>query len=141
MLFQLKERKRRETGLILSNDPVIATYTLDSSYVAYRTIIEAGEEVSRKVLPLGAVVAFNPATRKVVPNYTSYGFTAVGPIVGDADCGGETLYDVHDTEVGVVWDGVVNQEAVFDNGSFNNVLDATRSALAERVQFVKEKYF
>jgi hypothetical protein len=116
--------------ILASGQHVIATYTIDTAYVTPVTLAD-GE--SRKVLWEGTVLALNPTNNQAVPNYTSYGFQALGVLLQQVD--------VHDgDEVGpVVFRGDVIEDYCSDNGTFGTVLAATKTALADRIQFVLEK--
>ncbi len=137
--FDLKIRRNRPTRILADQNRVLATYTLDSSYITPLELI--GKKTlktpdTRKVLPRGTVVALNPSTLMAVPNYTSYNFGELGVIIKDADC--DTGPFVHDTEIEVVWRGDVMEKHLWDNGTFGTVLDATKTALVSRIAFVKE---
>jgi hypothetical protein len=74
-------------------------------------------------------MALNPADSKIVPNYSTYGFSAVGVLV--------TQVDVNDgdQEATVLWRGDVAEAHCTDNGTFGTVLAATKTTLADRIQF------
>jgi hypothetical protein len=115
--------------ILASNHKVIATYTLDSDYVTEVTLADGS---SRKVLWEGQVLAVNPTGRTVVPNYTTYGFSALGVLLQMAD-----VTDGDDV-VPVVFHGDVIEDYCTDNGTFGTVLSATKNALQHRIQFVSE---
>ena len=129
-MFDLVSRTNRRDDVSYTRREIIASYTLDSSYVASYEIYYGDTEVWRKVQPLGSVLALSPATRKVVPNFASYGFEAVGVLLDDA------MVEYGDKEVNVLYKGVVNEKAVWDDGQYQNVLQATRDALADRLTFI-----
>jgi len=116
-------------NLIAGGEPVVASYTVDYQYVTEITLPGSGD--SRKVIQEGQVVSLDPSSRKVVPNYSAYGFTAVGVNIQDVDVtdGDEAL--------GVVWDGVLAEPVCIDNGVLGTVLSATKTALADRIQFTR----
>lgn len=87
-------------------------------------------------MPVGSIVAYNPSTGKVVPNYTSYGFGVVGCITNDADCGEQGAPETSDQQVGVVIRGVVWEDRMWDNGTYGAVLQATKTVLS-RITFTK----
>lgn len=106
---------------------VIATYTLDSTYITPVTLPGSDSE---PVLHEGTILALNPANGLVVPNYTSYGFGVVGVLYQAAD----TRYG--NVEVPVVFDNAEIVEAdCADNGTFGTVLAATKTALSGRINF------
>ena len=128
----MKARPNRSSTILADPQYIIATYTLDKDWISPLTLLD---DTTRKFLPLGSVVAYNPTTGKVVPNYTSYGFGAVGVIKFDADCGNANVN--YDAIVDVVWRGDVLETHCWDNGTYGEVLDATKAALCERIAFVK----
>lgn len=132
--FTIKSGKSRPSAVFASERRVVATYTLDKDYVANLTLADG---TTRKVLPLGTVMALNPADDKVVPHYTTYGFGQVGVLLYDADCGEETAGYNYDRIVNVVWEGEVYENHCWDNGTFGSVLNATKDALSPRISFVK----
>ena len=132
--FVLKSRKDRPSTITAGRRRVIATYTLDADYV---TALTLEDETTQKVLPLGTVLALNPSTDKVVPNYTSYGFGALGVLLYDADCGETTDGYNYDRIVNVVVYGEVLEKHCWDNGTFGSVLNATKASLSPRISFVK----
>ncbi len=85
---------------------------------------------SRKVLWEGQVLGMNPANSKVVPQYASYGFAALGVLL--------QFIDVHDGDevVPVVYRGDVIESYCTDEGSFGSVQSATKTTLADRIQFI-----
>jgi hypothetical protein len=115
--------------ILASGNAVIATYTLDSNYVTEATLADG---TTRKIAWEGTVLGLNPADSTVVPNYTTYGFTAVGVLLQMAD-----VQD-GDSEVPVVFRGDVIESYCSDNGTFGTVLAATKTALADRVQFTAQ---
>lgn len=134
-MFDLKKKRNRNLDFVIEQK-VVATYTIDQSYVStYELVGEPKETI--KVLPGGYVVAFNPENQKIVPHYTSYGFSQVGVTLDDVSLG-ESDSDYHDREVSVLWRGVVLEDFIWDNGDYGNVLQATREALNERISFVDE---
>ena len=108
----------------------IASYTLDSSYVSSYQVWWGDTKTTRKIQPLGSIMALNPANRKVVPNFTSYGFGVIGILAKDA------MAEYGDVEVPIIFTGVVNEKAVWDDGEYQNLLQVTRDALADRIKFV-----
>lgn len=138
MLFPLKLNRRRTGILLASEQYTLASYTLDQRYVTKQEY--QGEPFREsKILPGGSVLALDPSSSKVVPNYTTYGYGAVGVLNVDADCGNGNW--TRDVEVDVIFRGDVFEDQCWDNGTFGSILAATRSALSKRVQFVKEKNF
>ena len=115
--------------IFVSNVKVIATYTLDHDYVTEATLADG---TSRKVLWEGQVLGLNPANSKVVPNYTTYGFAAVGVLIQTID-----VQDGDDV-VNVAWRGDIDENACTDNGTYGTVLAATKSTLTDRIQFTKK---
>lgn len=113
--------------ILASSNYVATTYTFDSSYV---TPVTLADGTTRKVLREGTVVAINPANSKAVPNYTSYAFGVHGVLLSQVD--------VHDgDELGaVVFRGDLIEDLCSDNGTFGTVLAATKTSLANRIQFV-----
>lgn len=134
-MFDLKIKPDRDTGFVYHAD-AIATYTVDQSYIATYDLVADPPE-SEKVLMAGYVMALDPTTQKVVPNYTTYGFEPVGVAMDDVWLGSSST-DFHDREINLLWRGMVNERLIWDNGDFNNVLQATKDALIERIDFVKE---
>jgi hypothetical protein len=116
----------RRDILASSNGLVIATYTVDTTYATEVTLND-GE--SRKVIWAGTVMALRPSNSKAVPNYTTYGFTALGVLLQDAD-----VQD-GDEVAPIVFRGDVIEDYCSDNGTFGTVLSATKTALADRIQF------
>ena len=90
---------------------------------------------SRKIGLAGSVLALNPTSNKLVPNFTSYGFAAAGVLLHDADCGNPG--DPHDAVVDMLWRGLVLEKRCWDNGVYGEVLSATKDVLADRIIFVK----
>ncbi len=115
--------------VLASSNYVTATYTIDNRYVTEVTLADGA---SRKVLWEGQIMAVDPSSSKVVPNYTTYGFTALGPLL--------QFSDVHDgdSEAPVVFRGDIIEAYCTDNGTFGTVLAATKTALADRIQFTAE---
>jgi hypothetical protein len=113
--------------ILASSLYVATTYTVDKDYV---TPVTLADGTTRKVVPEGTIVAYDPSTGKVVPNYTTYGFTALGPLLREVD--------VHEAdELGaVVYRGDITESLCSDNGTFGTVLAATKTALGDRVHFV-----
>jgi len=134
-MYDLKIKRNRPLDFVIEQK-VVATYTLDQSYVAAYDLVTDPVE-THKLLPAGYVVALNPATQKVVPNYSSYSFGAVGIVLDDVDMG-QSSSDYHDREVNVLWRGIVLEDFIWDNGDYGSVLQGTKSALLERILFVKE---
>jgi len=118
---------------ILANDSgaVISTYTLDQDYVTPVTLVDA-ESTTRKVLYEGQVLQYDPSTRKVVPAYASYGFTAAGVLLQYADAQNA------DSQVAVVVHGDVYEDYCTDNGTFGTVTAQTKTDLSGRVYFRDE---
>lgn len=134
-MFELKKKPNRNFGFLVQ-DKVVATYTVDQAYVGTYDLV--GEPaLTLKILPAGYVVAFNPATKKIVPNYTVYGFGVVGITIEDVNLGASNQ-DYHDREVSVLWRGIVLEDFLWDNGDYGSVLQATKTALVERISFVDE---
>lgn len=115
--------------ILASGQYVIATYTLDSDYVTEATLADGS---SRKVLWEGQVLGLNPADDTVVPQYASYGFAAVGVLLQFADV------NEGDEVVPVVFRGDVIESYCTDEGTFGTVQSATKTTLADRIQFVQE---
>jgi len=115
--------------ILASGHYVIATYTLDSAYVTEATLADGS---SRKVLWEGQILGLNPADDTVVPQYSTYGFGALGVLLQFAD--------VHtgDEVVPVVVRGDVIESYCTDEGSFGSVQSATKTTLADRIWFVQE---
>ena len=134
MKYRLKIRSSRPTPVTISNFEVISTYTLDHQYVQTYTL---ADDDTRKVQPAGSVLAFDPASGKVLPNFTSYGFAAEGVLLTDADCGDPG--DPHDVVADVLWRGLVLETRCWDNGVYGTVLSATKNTLADRIMFVKRE--
>ncbi|MBD3260913.1 MAG: hypothetical protein GF334_04425 [Candidatus Altiarchaeales archaeon] len=128
--WNLKIKKNRPSSVRAGGIATIATYTLDRDYV-HTYDVNHGYYTTRKVQPLGSVVAMDPITNKVVPNFTSYGFGEIGVTLKDAD-----VTDV-DQEIGVLIRGFVREEHCWDDGDYGSVIAATKTALAGRVEFVK----
>jgi len=115
--------------ILASGVYVIATYTVDSAYVTEATLADGS---SRKVLWEGQVLGLNPADDTVVPQYASYGFAAVGVLLQFVDV------DDGDEVAPVVFRGDVIESYCTDEGSFGSVESATKTTLADRIQFVQE---
>jgi len=130
-MYDLVSRTNRRDDLVYStHNNIVSSYTLDMNYVTSYQVWYGDTKVYRKIQPLGSVVALNPETRKVVPNFTSYGFSALGILAEDA------MVEFGDKEVDVIFAATVNEKAVWDNGEYQNVLQATRDILADRIHFV-----
>jgi len=116
---------------IFLTDEVLAhhgTYTIDSDYVSTTDLN------GLKYLKEGWVMALNPSTMKIVPNYTSYGFGVIGVLPGPVSL--QTTEGAHDQVVGIVVDNAwLDEDLCFDNGVFGTVLDATKTALSGRIVF------
>lgn len=115
--------------ILASGDRVIATYTIDNDYVTEVTLADGR---SRKVLWEGQVLALNPTSQLAVPNYTTYGFAALGVLAQHVDV------EDGDREAPVVFRGDIKEDYCTDNGTFGSVLAATKTTLADRIQFVTE---
>lgn len=76
-------------------------------------------------------MSMDPSNRKVVPNYSAYGFTAIGVNVQDVDVtdGDEAL--------ALIWDGHLSEPVCIDNGVLGTVLAATKTALTDRITFTR----
>lgn len=127
-LYKLKNRPNRTDELLAHKTANIFSYTLDRDYV---TEVVLDDDEDWKILPLGWVLAYNPDTNKVVPNYASYGFAPVGVLRNDAQV------QFADTVVGVVWDGDVIEKFAIDQGVLGTVTEATKTALQDRLRFVR----
>ena len=115
--------------ILASSNWVAASYTIDSQYVAAVTLADG---TTKEMLWEGQMMALNPVGQKVVPNYASYGFAALGPIMSPADLSNG------DTEHAVLFRGDVKEDFITDDGVFGTVLSATKNTLADRIQFVTE---
>jgi len=113
--------------ILASSKYVATTYTVDQDYV---TPVTMADGRSRKILYEGQVMALNPANSKAVPNYTSYGFGVMGPLL--------QAVDVQEAdELGaIVHRGDVVEAYCTDNGTYGTVLSATKTSLADRIHFV-----
>jgi len=116
-------------NLIAGGEPVVASYTVDYQYVTEITLPGSGD--SRKIVEEGQVMSFDPSSRKVVPNYATYGFTAIGINIQDVDVtdGDEAL--------ALVWDGHLSEPVCIDEGILGTVLAATKTTLADRITFTR----
>jgi len=113
--------------ILASSQYIAKTYTVDQSYV---TPVTMADGRTRKILYEGQVVALNPATGKVVPNYTSYSFGVLGVLLQQVDV-------QEADEVGaVVHRGDVVEDYCTDNGVYGTVLAATQTSLSTRIIFV-----
>lgn len=141
-MLEIRGHRNRTDRLILAGDPLIASYTLDGSYVTPLAIVTEEDEESVRVLPLGTVLALNPANNLVVPNYTSYGFGVLGVLKNDsiAQVWDDNPNVIKNPVVNVVFDdGIINVDACWDNGTRKSVLAATRSALQGRINFIDDE--
>lgn len=113
--------------ILASSNYVATTYTIDRDYV---TAVTMADGRTRKVLYEGQVMALNPANGKAVPNYTSYGFSVMGPLL--------QVVDVQEAdELGaIVHRGDVVEAYCTDNGTYGTVLAATKTSLTNRIHFV-----
>ena len=106
----------------------LGTYTIDEDYITTTDLN------GYKYLKEGWVMALNPATMKIVPNYTSYGFGVIGVLPAPASL--QSSEGSHDQVVAVVVDNAwLDSDLVFDNGVFGTVLAATETALSGRIVF------
>ncbi len=133
--FVLRFKKSRPKTIAACKYGVIASYELDHMFIQTYELVNDGYE--RKLAMSGTVLAINPTSGKVVPNFTSYGFAAVGVLMGDADCGDPGW--AHDVEVNVMWRGLAIEERCWDNGVYGTVLGNTKDTLAERIDFVRDR--
>lgn len=117
-------------NLISAGEPVTASYTVNYQYVAELTLPGSGD--SRKIIQEGQVMSLDPSSYKVVPNYSAYGFGAVGVNLQDVD-----VTD-GDEAVALVFGGVLAEPVCIDNGTLGTVLAATKTALADRIQFTRK---
>lgn len=126
----------RDTAILQTeHGAVITTYTLDYTYV---TPLKLEDKTYRRILPAGTVLAYDPSTGKVVPNYASYGFSVIGVSRWDSDLGEEGETGVEgDRSVSVIFRGIVFEDNSWDNGTLGAVLQATKDTLANRIDFVK----
>lgn len=113
---------------------VISTYTVDYTYVAP---LQLEDLTYRRIVPAGTVLAYNPTTGKVVPNYTTYGFGVIGVSRHDVDLDEVGANTEGDRLVSCILRGVVYEDNAWDNGTHGTVLQATKDALGKRVDFVK----
>lgn len=116
--------------LLASGQRVIATYTVDKDYVATSTLVDGS---TREILWEGQILGFNPATKQVVPQYSTYGFPALGVLYQRVD-----VTD-GDAEAAVIWRGDVIESFCTDEGTYGTVQAATKTSLADRIQFVVQK--
>lgn len=128
-MYDLVSRMNRRDDLSYKAT-TIASYTLDRAYVTSYQVWWGDTKVYRKIQPMGSILALNPQNRKAVPNFTSYGFSPLGVLADDA------MVEYDDLVVNVIFTGAVNEKAVWDDGEYQNLLQATRDALADRIQFV-----
>jgi hypothetical protein len=119
-----------KTNLIAGGEPVTTSYTVDYRYVTEMTLPGSGD--SRKIVEEGQVMSIDPSNRKIVPNYSAYGFTAIGVNIQDVDVtdGDEAL--------ALVWDGHLSEPVCIDNGTLGTVLAATKTALTDRITFTRK---
>lgn len=113
--------------ILASSLYVATTYTVDRDYV---TPITLADGTTRKVLHEGTIMALNPANGKVVPNYTSYDFGEMGPLLQKVDV------NLADEVAALVHRGDVVEDYCSDNGTYGTVLAATKTALINRIFFV-----
>lgn len=113
--------------ILASSDYIATTYTIDKDYV---TPVTMADGRTRKVLYEGQIMALNPANGKAVPNYTSYGFGVMGPLL--------QVVDVQEAdELGaIVHRGDVVEAYCTDNGVYGQVVAANKTTLANRIHFV-----
>jgi hypothetical protein len=113
--------------ILASSIYVASTYTVDQDYV---TPVTMADGRTRKILYEGQVVAYDPSTGKIVPNYTSYSMSALGVLLQNVDV-------QEADEVGaVVHRGDLVENYCTDNGTYGTVLAATKTSLADRIYFV-----
>lgn len=105
---------------------VVATYTVDADYVSGKTLADG---TTRKVAWEGTVMALRPSNSQAVPNYTTYGFAALGVLLQSVDV------EDGDQVAPIVFRGDVAEDYCYDNGVFGTVLSATKNTLADRIQF------
>jgi len=129
--WTLTAKKDRPSKVLATHrGKVVSTYTLDRTYV--HTYELTGDYwQTRKVQPLGSIVALDPTTQKVVPNYTAYNFGPLGVILHDVDA------TEADQEVGVLVKGYAIEDRCWDNGDYGSITAATKQALYPRIIFVK----
>lgn len=113
--------------ILASSQYVSSTYTVDRTYV---TPVTMADGRTRKILYEGQVVALNPATGKIVPNYTSYSFGVLGVLLQQVDV------QEADEVAAVVHRGDLVEDYCTDNGTYGTVLAATKTSLANRIYFV-----
>jgi hypothetical protein len=90
----------------------------------------------RQIVPIGTVMAYNPANGKVVPHYETYGFGIVGVLTsGDVDCAEVGEPGEGDRVCSVIHRGIVFEDAVWQDGTFKGLTQATRDALIDRIDF------
>lgn len=129
-MYDLVTRTERRDDLLLSDRITIATYTLDHQYVTTYQVWYGETKLDRKIQPFGSVMALDPSSRKVVPNFASYGFGIMGVLLNDE------LVQFGDKEVAIIFEGEINEKAIWDDGAYQNLLDATRVALRGRINFI-----
>jgi hypothetical protein len=113
--------------ILASSQYVASTYTVDQAYV---TPVTMADGRTRKILYEGQVVAYSPVSGKIVPNYTSYGFSELGVLLQQVDV-------QEADEVGaVVHRGDLVENLCTDNGVYGTVLAATKTTLINRIHFV-----
>lgn len=113
--------------ILASSLYVSSTYTVDRTYV---TPVTMADGRTRKILYEGQVVALNPATGKIVPNYTSYSFGVLGVLLQQVDV------QEADEVAAVVHRGDLVEDYCTDNGTYGTVLAATKTSLTNRIYFV-----
>lgn len=130
--------------LHLSNkeESTIASYTADATF--FPPIPTSQDDIHPyRIVPSGMVVAFDPATAMVIPNYpsfvtytTSYASGVLGVIYRSTRLGTEMAPVNRD--VGVVIGGVIDPAVCLDEGQAG-VLESTKTALSGRVSFLHER--
>jgi len=118
----------RNRPAIVQGPYTASTYTLDAA--EFSAIAMAGGRANSKQVWAGTMIAYDPATRKGIPNTSSTGGQELGPLLADINLDGG------DSECAIVWEAsAVADDLCNDDGS-DGVTAATSAALANRITFV-----
>ena len=109
----------------------VSTYTLDGAFL--NTYELDGFDSPQKFQPLGSVLSVYPDTLTVFPHHLTYGIPPFGVLLTD------TIWREAGTEVGVIVEGNVLENACWDDGDYGVVTDETKEALRDRIRFVSDK--
>jgi len=111
--------------ILVSSDYLAFTYTLDQTGLSDITMVDGS---TRKVLPEGTVMSYDPALTLVVPHTTEAAGTIIGPLLQMADA------TDGDVEVAILWRGDVRLDRIYDNEVLGTLTANAATAFGDRIK-------